>query len=113
MTSPAIAVTSDTRLEDCAGTLAEKRLRRIPVVDDDGACYGIVSQGARYEGLITGFVEYLGAFGGRIIDDRGEVVVNRPEASLEHQEPDAREQVALEDNSLHEIPFEPEIEHLM
>jgi multiple sugar transport system substrate-binding protein len=33
-----------------------------------GPRYGIVSQGARYEGLITGFVEYLGAFGGRIID---------------------------------------------
>jgi multiple sugar transport system substrate-binding protein len=45
-----------------------------------GPRYGIVFQGARYEGLITGFVEYLGAFGGRIIDDRGEVVVNRPEA---------------------------------
>jgi multiple sugar transport system substrate-binding protein len=45
-----------------------------------GPRYGIVSQGARYEGLITGFVEYLGAFGGQIIDERGEVVVNRPEA---------------------------------
>lgn len=45
-----------------------------------GPRYGIVSQGARYEGLITGFVEYLGAFGGRIIDDKGNVVVNRPEA---------------------------------
>ena len=28
-----------------------------------GPRYGIVFQGARYEGLITGFVEYLGAFG--------------------------------------------------
>lgn len=45
-----------------------------------GPRYGLVFQGARYEGLITGFVEYLGAFGGRIIDDTGEVVVNRPEA---------------------------------
>ncbi|MFL5638961.1 MAG: ABC transporter substrate-binding protein [Gemmatimonadaceae bacterium] len=45
-----------------------------------GPRYGIVFQGARYEGLITGFVEYLGAFGGKIIDSRGEVVVNRPEA---------------------------------
>ena len=45
-----------------------------------GPRYGIVWQGARYEGLITGFVEYLGAFGGRIIDEKGEVVVNRPEA---------------------------------
>ena len=46
----------------------------------NGPRYGIVFQGARYEGLITGFVEYLGAFGGSIIDDSGEVVVNRPEA---------------------------------
>lgn len=45
-----------------------------------GPRYGVVWQGARYEGLITGFVEYLGAFGGQIIDSRGEVVVNRPEA---------------------------------
>lgn len=45
-----------------------------------GPRYGFVWQGARYEGLITGFVEYLGAFGGRIIDNRGNVVVNRPEA---------------------------------
>ncbi|MFN2637277.1 MAG: ABC transporter substrate-binding protein [Gemmatimonadaceae bacterium] len=42
--------------------------------------FGIVWQGARYEGLITGFVEYLGAFGGRIIDDQGRAVVNQPEA---------------------------------
>ncbi|MEO8575581.1 MAG: ABC transporter substrate-binding protein [Gemmatimonadales bacterium] len=45
-----------------------------------GPRYGIVWQGARYEGLITTFVEYLGAFGGRILDERGDVVVNRPEA---------------------------------
>lgn len=45
-----------------------------------GPRFGIVWQGARYEGLITGFVEYLGAFGGRILDDSGRAVVNRPEA---------------------------------
>ena len=45
-----------------------------------GPRYGIVWQGARYEGLVTTFVEYLGAFGGRILDERGQVVVNRPEA---------------------------------
>jgi multiple sugar transport system substrate-binding protein len=45
-----------------------------------GPRFGIVWQGARYEGLITGFVEYLGAFGGRILDDSGRVVVNHPEA---------------------------------
>jgi multiple sugar transport system substrate-binding protein len=45
-----------------------------------GPRFGIVWQGARYEGLITGFVEYLGAFGGRILDDSGKVVVNQPQA---------------------------------
>jgi ABC-type glycerol-3-phosphate transport system substrate-binding protein len=40
-----------------------------------GPRYGFVWQGARYEGLITTFLEYLGAHGGRILD-RGRVVVN-------------------------------------
>ena len=30
--------------------------------------YGLVWQGARYEGLVTVYAEYLGAFGGRILD---------------------------------------------
>lgn len=38
--------------------------------------HGIVWQGARYEGLITVFVEYLGAFGGSILDDAGSVAVD-------------------------------------
>jgi ABC-type glycerol-3-phosphate transport system substrate-binding protein len=42
--------------------------------------WGLAWQGARYEGLITVFVEHLGAFGGGILDDRGEVIVDRPEA---------------------------------
>lgn len=41
---------------------------------------GLVWQGARYEGLVTVFVEFLGAFGGRIIDDSGRVVVDAPPA---------------------------------
>jgi multiple sugar transport system substrate-binding protein len=51
---------------------------RTAIARRGGPRYGIVWQGARYEGLITGFVEYLGAFGGRIIDDKGNVVVNQP-----------------------------------
>ena len=39
--------------------------------------YGLVLQGARYEGLVTVFVEYLGAFGGRILDG-GRVTVQEP-----------------------------------
>jgi multiple sugar transport system substrate-binding protein len=41
---------------------------------------GLVWQGARYEGLACVFLEYLVAFGGQIIDDRGAVVVDSPEA---------------------------------
>jgi multiple sugar transport system substrate-binding protein len=38
--------------------------------------FGLVWQGARYEGLVTVFVEYLGAFGGAILDQAGRVVVD-------------------------------------
>jgi multiple sugar transport system substrate-binding protein len=38
--------------------------------------YGLAWQAARYEGLITVFVEVLGGFGGRILDDEGRVVVD-------------------------------------
>jgi multiple sugar transport system substrate-binding protein len=46
----------------------------------DGPAYGFVWQGARYEGLITTFVEYLGAFGAEIMNDSGQVVVDSPRA---------------------------------
>lgn len=41
---------------------------------------GLAWQGARYEGLVTVFVEFLGAFGGRIMDDSGLVVVDSPQS---------------------------------
>ena len=41
---------------------------------------GHVWQGARYEGLVTVFLEYLGAFGGEILTPEGRVVVDSPEA---------------------------------
>ncbi len=41
---------------------------------------GFVWQGARYEGLVTVFLEHLGAFGGRILDDDGRVAVDSPAA---------------------------------
>ena len=40
-----------------------------------GLRYGLVWQGARYEGLITNFLEYLGAYGGQILEG-GRVLVN-------------------------------------
>jgi multiple sugar transport system substrate-binding protein len=41
-----------------------------------GIPYGLVWQGARYEGLVTVFLEQLGAFGGTILDGDGRVVVD-------------------------------------
>jgi multiple sugar transport system substrate-binding protein len=46
----------------------------------DNARAGLVWQGARYEGLVTAFVEFLGAFGGQIMDDSGRVAVAAPPA---------------------------------
>ena len=42
--------------------------------------FGLIWQGARYEGLITVFLEHLGAFGGGILDDQGRVIVDQPAA---------------------------------
>jgi multiple sugar transport system substrate-binding protein len=42
--------------------------------------HGLVWQGARYEGLVCVFLEHLVAFGGRILDDEGAVIVDAPEA---------------------------------
>jgi multiple sugar transport system substrate-binding protein len=45
-----------------------------------GIRYGLVWQAARYEGLVTVFVEHLAAFGGAILDTEGRVVVDSPAA---------------------------------
>ncbi|HSC25817.1 MAG TPA: ABC transporter substrate-binding protein [Vicinamibacterales bacterium] len=42
--------------------------------------YGFVWQGARYEGLMTVFVEILGGFGASILDERGRVTVDSERA---------------------------------
>ena len=41
-----------------------------------GLPYGFVWQGARYEGLVTVFLEHLGGFGGEILDAQGRVAVD-------------------------------------
>jgi ABC-type glycerol-3-phosphate transport system substrate-binding protein len=43
---------------------------------EHGVPFGFVWQGARYEGLVTVFLEHLGAFGGAILDPEGRVVVD-------------------------------------
>lgn len=42
--------------------------------------YGFVWQGARYEGLVCNFMEYLISFGGDVLDEAGNVVINSPAA---------------------------------
>lgn len=44
MSSPAITVTPDTRLEECCRTLEDGKVRRVPVVDERGQLCGMVSQ---------------------------------------------------------------------
>jgi predicted transcriptional regulator/YHS domain-containing protein len=44
MSAPVVTVTPDTPVEECCRTMEEHQLRRIPVVDEGGACCGIVSQ---------------------------------------------------------------------
>jgi CBS domain-containing protein len=44
MTSPAVTVTPDTDLDDCANLMETKQIRRVPVVDAQGRCVGIVAQ---------------------------------------------------------------------
>ena len=43
MTKTIVTVTPDMSLEECCKIMEEKLIRRVPVVDDRGACVGIVS----------------------------------------------------------------------
>jgi CBS domain-containing protein len=44
MSAPAVTVTPETRLEDCCQVMEEHRIRRVPVVDQNECCCGMVSQ---------------------------------------------------------------------
>jgi CBS domain-containing protein len=43
MTKPIVTVTPDMAVEECYRIMEDKRIRRIPVVDDRGSCCGIVA----------------------------------------------------------------------
>lgn len=43
MSNPIVAVTPDMSLEECCRIMEEYLIRRVPVVDGDGACCGIVA----------------------------------------------------------------------
>src|SRR5262249_6991826 len=44
MSTPVVTVARNTALEDCCQTLEQHQIRRVPVVDERGACCGVVSQ---------------------------------------------------------------------
>lgn len=44
MTTTVVSVTADTSLEECCDLMEESQIRRVAVVDENGACCGIVSQ---------------------------------------------------------------------
>lgn len=44
MTRSVVSVTPDTSLEDCLTSMENSQVRRVPVLDDDGKCCGMVSQ---------------------------------------------------------------------
>src|SRR5437773_2782381 len=43
MSKPAVTVTADMSLEECCRLMEEKLIRRVPVVDDRGACVGMLA----------------------------------------------------------------------
>ncbi|HEY7614529.1 MAG TPA: ABC transporter substrate-binding protein [Gemmatimonadales bacterium] len=68
-----------TDLFQTAPTTWDALEREVHGVTADGSPrYGLVWQGARYEGLVTVFVEYLGGFGGRILDGGRVTVAEEP-----------------------------------
>jgi CBS domain-containing protein len=44
MSSPCVTVTPETSVEDCCQVMEGNQVRRVPVVDENGACCGIVAQ---------------------------------------------------------------------
>jgi CBS domain-containing protein len=43
MTRAIVTVTPDMSLEECCRIMEEKLIRRVPVVDDRGACVGMIA----------------------------------------------------------------------
>jgi CBS domain-containing protein len=44
MSSPCVTVTPEMSVEDCCQVMEDNQVRRVPVVDENGACCGIVAQ---------------------------------------------------------------------
>ena len=44
MTAPAVALSPDVSIDDVIATMEDRRIRRVLVVDEEGACAGIIAQ---------------------------------------------------------------------
>jgi CBS domain-containing protein len=44
MSQPVVTVTTDTPIDEVISTMERHQIRRVPVVDDSGACAGIIAQ---------------------------------------------------------------------
>jgi len=44
MSSPCVTVTQEMSVEECCTVMEENKVRRVPVVDENGNCCGIVAQ---------------------------------------------------------------------
>ncbi len=44
MSTPVVTVRSDSGLTECCTLMEQRKVRRVPVVDESGRCVGIVSQ---------------------------------------------------------------------
>ena len=44
MSEPVVCVNEDTSIDDVMAVMEENQIRRVPVVDADGSCCGIISQ---------------------------------------------------------------------
>jgi multiple sugar transport system substrate-binding protein len=67
-------------LDRAPRSLVELREEALRLREARSVRFGLVWQGARYEGLVTVFLEHLAAFGGGILDTRGRVIVDDPAA---------------------------------
>ncbi|BAB04963.1 BH1244 [Halalkalibacterium halodurans C-125] len=47
---------------------------------EEGTKFGYLMQAAQYEGMVVNATEFIAAYGGAVIDENGEVVINSPEA---------------------------------
>jgi len=59
MTTTVVSVTPDTSIEECCDLMEESQIRRVAVVDKNGACCGIIAQAdiaANLSGTKTGEV---------------------------------------------------------